>query len=94
LSYNPLANSDRSSALNDLDIGLRDRFNQLGLLANPDEAIQFHRVALVLCLPGHSCRFPSLDNLAVGLRVRVEQYGILADPDEAVEFHRAAFALY
>ncbi|KAG1862739.1 hypothetical protein DFJ58DRAFT_869767 [Suillus subalutaceus] len=62
-------------------------------LADLDEAIQFHRDALVLCPPGHSGRFSSLNNLAVSLRVRVEQRGVLADLDEAIDLHRAALAL-
>ncbi|KAG2035481.1 CHAT domain-containing protein [Suillus americanus] len=83
----------RSSSLNNLALGLRERFQQRGMMSDLDEAIELHRTALLLCPPGHSVRSTSLNNLAISLRDRFQQRGIMSDLDEAIELHRTALLL-
>src|SRR5205807_945563 len=54
LALHPPGHSSRSSSLNNLAIGLRDRFEQRGVLSDLDEAIELHRDALALYPTGDS----------------------------------------
>ncbi|KAG2032948.1 hypothetical protein BDR03DRAFT_1014800 [Suillus americanus] len=87
-------NSRRSSSLSNLANSLQERFHQLGIVSDLDEAIELHRAALLLRPPGHSKRSMSLNNLAVSLRDRFLQRGMMSDLDEAIELHRAALLLH
>ncbi|KAG1874125.1 hypothetical protein C8R48DRAFT_831282 [Suillus tomentosus] len=80
-------------SLNNLTISLRDRFLQWGMMSDLDEAIELHRVALLLCPPGHSHRSMSVNNLANSIRDRFLQRGMMSDLYEAIELHWAALLL-
>jgi len=85
-----MGHSDRSSSLNNLANGLRDRFQQQGVQADLDKAIELHQATLALCPPGHSDQSMLLSNLALSLHDRYKQLGILSDLEESIELFRGA----
>ncbi|KAG1726838.1 CHAT domain-containing protein, partial [Suillus lakei] len=84
----------RSACLYHLALSLGERFGQRGIQSDLDEAIELHRAALELRLPGHSLRASSLGNLALNLKERFKWRGIQSDLDEAIDLRRAALELH
>ncbi|KAF8132848.1 TPR-like protein [Boletus edulis] len=80
-------------ALNKIAFRLSARYDQLGAMADLDEAIILGREALELCPQGHPDRSTSLNNLAVRLSTHYNQLGAMADLDEAIVLGREALEL-
>ncbi|KAG1880886.1 TPR-like protein [Suillus subluteus] len=93
LLLRPPGHSDRSLSLDNLAVGLGDRFKQRGAPSDLDESIELHRAALLLRPPGHSDRSQSLNNLAASLGDRFRQRGVPSDLDERIELDREALLL-
>ncbi|KAG1755619.1 TPR-like protein [Suillus lakei] len=90
----PPGHPDRSMYLNNLGLSLQNRFLQLGVPSDLDEAIEFLRAALPLYPPGDPFLPSSLNNLSISLRNRFQQRGVLSDLDEAIELLRNVLLLY
>ncbi|KAF8436254.1 CHAT domain-containing protein [Boletus edulis BED1] len=80
-------------ALNKIAFRLSARYNQLGEMADLDEAIVLGRDALELRPQGHPDRSTSLNNLGVRLSTRYNQLRAMADLDEAIVLGREALEL-
>ncbi|KAG2071253.1 TPR-like protein [Suillus decipiens] len=92
--FRPPGHSHPSSYLYNLATCLEARFKQRGVMSDLDDAIELHRVALLLCPPGHSNRSLSLNSLATSLQDRFLHRGIMSDLDEAIELHQTALLLH
>ena len=86
LELHPLGHSGHATTLGNLAYCLKERFDKLGTLADLDEAIALHQVALdhPAC---HSERTTSLNKLVDCLSSRFEKEGKMADLDELVSLH-------
>ncbi|KZP05699.1 hypothetical protein FIBSPDRAFT_805582 [Athelia psychrophila] len=84
---------DRPSSLHNLANSLATRFEQLGQIADLEQAIIYQRAALELHPPGHPDRSGSLNNLATSLAMRFEQLGQMADLEQGIIYQRAALEL-
>ncbi|KZP14087.1 hypothetical protein FIBSPDRAFT_981200 [Athelia psychrophila] len=84
---------DRPSSLHNLANSLATRFEQLGQMADLEQAIIYQRAALELHPPGHPDRSGSLNNLATSLAMRFEQLGQMADLEQGIIYQRAALEL-
>ena len=80
-------------ALNNLAGDLKERFLELGVDADINEAIALHRAVLALCPAVHSCPAASLHQLANCLRHRYCKQGTRHDLEEAIALGREALEL-
>ncbi|KAG0706969.1 TPR-like protein [Suillus ampliporus] len=73
---------------------LVDRFEQRDVLSDLNDAIEFHRAALMLRPHGHPDRPMSFNSLGISLHKRFQKLGVLSDLDEAIALHRAVLELH
>ena len=72
---------------------MHDRYNQLGVMTDLEEAILLGRDTLALCTAGHPDRSMSLNSLSRYLSTRYNQLGAMEDLNEAIVLARDALAL-
>ncbi|KAF9063102.1 CHAT domain-containing protein [Rhodocollybia butyracea] len=94
LLLHPIGHPDRGSLVNNLSLGLSDRFEQTGHLEDLNESIQLNRDVLLLRPMGHPDRGSSIHNLSLGLFNRFHQTGHFVDLDESIHLSRDALLLH
>lgn len=85
----PQDHPDRVGRLNNLGIGLGDRYARTGAIADLEEAIQRAREAVDATPQDHPNRAGRLHNLGIGLGDRYRRTGVITDLEEATRVQHA-----
>ncbi|KAG8221724.1 TPR-like protein [Butyriboletus roseoflavus] len=80
-------------SMHNLAISLGNRYKQLGLMGDLNEAIVLNRSALQLCPPGHPSRYKPSNTLAALLGTRYNQLKAMEDLNEAIALHQDVLVL-